>query len=47
MGQPEPGAGSANPWHCVCGYDGSSSRDLDEHIVTAARSSDEDHAPAR
>jgi hypothetical protein len=39
--------GSANPWHCVCGYDGSSRQDLDEHIVAAAGSDNEDHAWAR
>jgi hypothetical protein len=37
--------GSANHWHCVCGYDGSSSRDLDEHIVAAA--DNDDHAASR
>jgi len=36
--------GSANPWACVCGYDGTSARDLDEHIVAAR--DDDDHAPA-
>jgi hypothetical protein len=37
--------GSANPYACVCGYDGSSRQDLDEHIVAA--SDEDDHAWAR
>jgi hypothetical protein len=37
--------GSANPYACICGYEGTSNRDLDEHI--AAAGDDEDHAPRR
>jgi hypothetical protein len=27
---------SANPYACVCGYEGSSARDLDEHLLAAS-----------
>lgn len=29
---------------CICGYDAENSLDLDEHIITAARSDPELHA---
>jgi hypothetical protein len=41
------GMGSANRHACICGYPGTSARDLDEHIVAAAAGGPEDHAPAR
>lgn len=32
---------------CICGYQAKDQADLDEHIVTAARCDDGDHAEAR
>ena len=39
--------GSAGPWDCICGYPGSSSRDLEEHLIGASPGEPEGaHRPA-
>lgn len=39
--------GSTGKWDCICGYQGTSTQDLDEHCIAMAGADDaEDHAAA-